>query len=298
MEPGGTVRRAHCWWQIGLLVAACALLATGFQSIGVHGDDLAVYRTAGQAVLDGSNLYDELFDARLPFTYPPFAALVAVPVALGSWGAVQWGWNFVSLLMLAAIIVLSYREVPFTRKRPVVVYVGFLVLWTAASPISDHLGVRPGRVVSDSPVLDRRAGSTTVDSRGCAGGDRRRGQTGATRLHRLLRDHRALEELRPRSPASSAPRLWALRFSRARRSTTSATSPHSRGASPSVTRPCSVTSPCVDLPCGYFPRAWWVRHGSSPVRCWVSSELSRRGALSACGAISPVSRWWLCWRQS
>lgn len=129
------------WWQIGLLVAACALLATGFQSVtGVHGDDLAVYRTAGQAVLDGSNLYDESFNARLPFTYPPFAALVAVPVALGSWGAVQWGWSFVSLLMLAAIIVLSYREVPFTRRRPVVVYVGFLVLWTAASPISDHLG--------------------------------------------------------------------------------------------------------------------------------------------------------------
>jgi len=129
------------WWQTGLLIAACALLATGFQSVtGVHGDDLAVYRTAGQAVLDGSNLYDESFNARLPFTYPPFAALVAVPVALGSWGAVQWGWSFVSLLMLAAIIVLSYREVPFTRKRPVVVYVGFLVLWTAASPISDHLG--------------------------------------------------------------------------------------------------------------------------------------------------------------
>ena len=129
------------WWQIGLLVAACALLATGSQAAtGVPGDERAVNRTAGQAVRDGSNLYDESFNARLPFTYPPFAALVAVPVALGSWGAVQWGWSFVSLLMLAAIIVLSYREVPFTRKRPVVVYVGFLVLWTAASPISDHLG--------------------------------------------------------------------------------------------------------------------------------------------------------------
>ncbi|WP_424806745.1 glycosyltransferase 87 family protein [Rhodococcus sp. 27YEA15] len=129
------------WWQVVLLVVACALLATGFQALtGVHGDDLAVYRTAGQAVLDRSNLYDESFNARLPFTYPPFAALVAVPVALGSWGAVQWGWSFLSLLMLAAIIALSYRGVALTRRRPVAVYVGFLILWTATSPVSDHLG--------------------------------------------------------------------------------------------------------------------------------------------------------------
>lgn len=119
----------------------CALLATGFQALtGVHGDDLAVYRTAGQAVLDGTSLYDSTFNARLPFTYPPFAAIVAVPIAWGTWGLMQWGWSFVTLLMLAAIIGLSYRGIPLTRKRPLTVYVGFLVLWTVASPISDHLG--------------------------------------------------------------------------------------------------------------------------------------------------------------
>ena len=129
------------WWRVGVLVVVCGLLATAFQALtGVHGDDLAVYRTAGQAVLDGTNLYDGSFNARLPFTYPPFAAVVAVPVAIGTWGFMQWTWSFISLLMLAAIIVLSYRGVPLTRKRPLSVYVGFLILWTIASPISDHLG--------------------------------------------------------------------------------------------------------------------------------------------------------------
>ncbi|WP_254922855.1 glycosyltransferase 87 family protein [Rhodococcus sp. OK302] len=107
------------WWMVAMLVVLCAVLATVFQAVtGVHGDDLAVYRTAGQAVLDGSSLYDSTFNARLPFTYPPFAALVAVPIAIGTWGFVQWEWTFVSLLMLAVIIVLSYRGVPLTRKRP------------------------------------------------------------------------------------------------------------------------------------------------------------------------------------
>ncbi|MDI9918429.1 glycosyltransferase 87 family protein [Rhodococcus sp. IEGM 1379] len=129
------------WWLAAVLVVLCAVLATVFQAVtGVHGDDLAVYRTAGQAVLDGSSLYDSTFNARLPFTYPPFAALIAVPIAIGTWGFVQWEWTFVSLLMLAVIIVLSYRGIPLTRKRPLAVYAGFLILWTVASPISDHLG--------------------------------------------------------------------------------------------------------------------------------------------------------------
>lgn len=129
------------WLRVGVLVAACAVLATVFSAItSVHGDDLAVYRAAGQAVLHGTGLYDESLNARLPFTYPPFAALVAVPLAIGTWGFVQWGWTFVTLLALAAVIVLSYREVPWARRRPIPVYLGFLVLWILTVPVSDHLG--------------------------------------------------------------------------------------------------------------------------------------------------------------
>lgn len=129
------------WFRAALLVAACGLLATVFSAItSVHGDDLAVYRAAGQAVLHGTGLYDDTLNARLPFTYPPFAALLAVPLALGSWGFVQWGWTFLTLIMLAAVIVLSYRGVPWARKRPIPVYLGFLVAWMLTVPVSDHLG--------------------------------------------------------------------------------------------------------------------------------------------------------------
>ncbi len=137
---------AHRGWLRGVvlaltLAALCALLATAFSAItAVHGDDLAVYRAAGQAVLHGTGLYDDTLNARLPFTYPPFAALVAVPLAIGTWGFVQWAWTFMSLLMLAAIIVVSYRGLPWARRRPIAVYGGFLVVWTLAVPVSDHLG--------------------------------------------------------------------------------------------------------------------------------------------------------------
>jgi len=43
--------------------------------------DLDVYRNAGTSVLHGRDLYGYLSHPpqRLPFTYPPFAALLAVP---------------------------------------------------------------------------------------------------------------------------------------------------------------------------------------------------------------------------
>ena len=56
--------------------------------------DLAVYRTGGLSVLQGQPLYAVLTQPPqlLPFTYPPVAALFAVPLALLPWSAAQLAW--------------------------------------------------------------------------------------------------------------------------------------------------------------------------------------------------------------
>jgi alpha-1,2-mannosyltransferase len=72
--------------------------------------DLAVYRYGGQTVLDGLPLYGSRDPATgLPFTYPPFAAIVMVPLALlPEWLAAAL-WTGLSAAALAAVIVVVRR---------------------------------------------------------------------------------------------------------------------------------------------------------------------------------------------
>jgi alpha-1,2-mannosyltransferase len=86
---------------VGYLLSAalCCLLAVRGQAQFV---DTQVYRLGGDAVLAGTNLYGPRF-AGLPFTYPPFAAVVCVLFAVLPWsGAVALvTCSSVGLLVLA-----------------------------------------------------------------------------------------------------------------------------------------------------------------------------------------------------
>src|SRR3954447_11124523 len=88
------------------LAAAGAALATGRdQPI-----DLSVYRYAGRAVLDGLSVYgatDPL--TGLHVTYPPFAALMMVPLALVPAHLAAALWTGASLGALGACIVVVRR---------------------------------------------------------------------------------------------------------------------------------------------------------------------------------------------
>lgn len=64
--------------------------------------DVAVYVRGGQAVLDGGDLY-AVTSGVLPFTYPPIAAVLFVPLALVGTGAAG---VVVSVLSLVALVVL------------------------------------------------------------------------------------------------------------------------------------------------------------------------------------------------
>ena len=73
--------------------------------------DLDVYRGAGRAVLHGHDLYSFVGHTpqRLPFTYPPFAALLAIPLAGLSFTAAGWVWSIGEVVTTVAITALAFR---------------------------------------------------------------------------------------------------------------------------------------------------------------------------------------------
>ena len=80
--------------------------------------DLNVYRTSGLSVLRGQPLYTVLTQPPqlLPFTYPPAAALSAVPLALLSWPAAQLAWVPVIYVPLAVVVWFAFA--PLLRRTP------------------------------------------------------------------------------------------------------------------------------------------------------------------------------------
>lgn len=104
-----------------LLVTSAGLLVAGLVSwlIGWRlGVDSAVYRSGALALLHGEPLYDTLSLpaqppwARLPFTYPPIAAVIFVPLALVP---TQIGWGLLavaSVLSLTLVVRLCVAALP------------------------------------------------------------------------------------------------------------------------------------------------------------------------------------------
>ncbi|GAB3148283.1 glycosyltransferase 87 family protein [Microbispora hainanensis] len=73
--------------------------------------DLDVYRTGGWALLQGLPVYDVITPAPqlLPFTYPPVAAMLAVPLAMMSWPVAQWVWTAALVAVLAVTVRHAFR---------------------------------------------------------------------------------------------------------------------------------------------------------------------------------------------
>jgi alpha-1,2-mannosyltransferase len=104
--------------------------------------DLDVYRSGGQAVLHGAPVYDFLTQPPqlLPFTYPTFAVLLAVPLALVPWTAAQWLWT--ALIFVAMTLVVRYSfAAQLGRIRPwAPIMIGALVALCAyAMPLQDQI---------------------------------------------------------------------------------------------------------------------------------------------------------------
>lgn len=79
--------------------------------------DVAVYVRGGHALLDGADLY-AVRDQVLPFTYPPFAAILFVPLALLGTGGAGVVVSVLSLLALLVVVAVSVGVVgPGPRPR-------------------------------------------------------------------------------------------------------------------------------------------------------------------------------------
>jgi alpha-1,2-mannosyltransferase len=87
--------------------ACCVLAATGQAKF----TDLHVYRMGGDALLHGGSLYG-LHYAGLPFTYPPFAAIVFAVVAVLPWALAAALLTVGSAITLPVMLYLALRLPP------------------------------------------------------------------------------------------------------------------------------------------------------------------------------------------
>jgi alpha-1,2-mannosyltransferase len=101
-----------------VLALTVSQTATGVR-LGNDFVDLGVYRLGGRALLDGQPLYDAQYQvADLPFTYPVFAAVLFVPLALVPFGAAQVLMVALSLTALAVSAAVVAARLPATLGRP------------------------------------------------------------------------------------------------------------------------------------------------------------------------------------
>jgi alpha-1,2-mannosyltransferase len=103
------------------LLAALLVLRQLFSHLlpGIGMVDFSVYVAGGRAVLDGTSLYDlgvTTDGVPLPFTYPPFAALAFVPLALLGMAGASVLWTVLNLAGLAAVVWLTLGMLRVRRR--------------------------------------------------------------------------------------------------------------------------------------------------------------------------------------
>ena len=104
--------------------------------------DLNVYRAGGLSVLQGQPLYTVLTQPPqlLPFTYPPVAAIFAVPLAVLAWPAAQLAW--VAFVYLPLVIIIGYAFGPLLRRAGPLAPIVFAALFCAGAylfPMRDEM---------------------------------------------------------------------------------------------------------------------------------------------------------------
>lgn len=137
--------------EVAVLIAAVVIAAVTVTPLVLHWltnqpdqrlVDLDVYRSGGQAVLRGAPVYDFLTQPPqlLPFTYPTFAVLLAVPLALIPWTAAQWVWTALIFIAMTLVVRHSFAAL-LGRIRPwAPIAIGALAgLCAYAMPLRDQI---------------------------------------------------------------------------------------------------------------------------------------------------------------
>jgi alpha-1,2-mannosyltransferase len=142
LPPGAAAALGVLAWIAALAVVAVLLRGYLIAPPDQRLVDLDVYRTSGLSVLQGQPLYSVLTQPPqlLSFTYPPAAALFAVPLALLSWPAAQLAWVPVVYVPLAVVIWFAFA--PLLRRAGPLRPAAFAVLFAACAylfPVRDEM---------------------------------------------------------------------------------------------------------------------------------------------------------------
>ncbi|GAB3598020.1 hypothetical protein GCM10027446_27240 [Angustibacter peucedani] len=74
--------------------------------------DVEVYREAARSIVLGRPVYEQLTESPqlLPFTYPPFSALLALPMAFVPFHVVGWVWTALQVAATYLTVVIAFRR--------------------------------------------------------------------------------------------------------------------------------------------------------------------------------------------
>jgi alpha-1,2-mannosyltransferase len=120
--PKPSLRGGERWWWLAgvVLLAASSYPLIDRYLLNFPDEiwqvDLEVYREGARSLVEGRQVYDWLTDnpQYLPFTYPPFAALVGTVLLLAPFGVIGWVWTVLQLGLLWACTGLAFR--PFLER--------------------------------------------------------------------------------------------------------------------------------------------------------------------------------------
>ena len=143
-DPGGSSRRVPL--VVGCLACLLALAAFAylvrldlFGRPGFRMLDLGVYRDGGHAILHSRRLYSIRSKAGL-FTYPPVAAVLAIPLALMPWRVAQFAWLPMIYVPLAIVVWISFRPLlARTRRYAPAVFALLLAAAAFLTPLREEL---------------------------------------------------------------------------------------------------------------------------------------------------------------
>jgi alpha-1,2-mannosyltransferase len=149
-----------------LLLAATVGLTCGLLASAGGFVDLQVYRFGGGAVIDG-RLYDHgTPGSGLPFTYPPFAALLLAPFAAVPFPLLVAAWSAASVLVLGWVLARFVDETAYAARPRLVALLtlaalGLEPVWAGLSFGQVNVFLM-GLVVADLLAVDRRRAGVLI----------------------------------------------------------------------------------------------------------------------------------------
>lgn len=120
--------------------------------------DIDVYREGAKAFLAGDNLYTRSYQVggiELPFTYPPLAAILFIPLALVPYGLALVSWSLLSAVLLwwCLAIVLRHLLPALAAADHRVLAVWLLPLGLVAEPVRETLAFGQINIILMTLVL-------------------------------------------------------------------------------------------------------------------------------------------------